>query len=320
MSTPTPELKRSARELRRAQLIEEYEKNETQLRNATSSVERSRLENLSEELERQLEDIEKQLVDGFDQPSPQVQSPHPIYVAVIAMTTIQAIELASGEVFDGSKNESQDCKCMQEFREALREHGIDDFTTYYGEEADLWKPPLAGGELTIRQILGEISCRRANIRLESKSTDLLELSHTDTCAYFTMHGGIIIVDALSLYHPKIKDLFNSLQTSHPKDSSAMIVLAPLPGADAMKANKLLETHFYTTSLLRHQFGEKWDKRLDLRYEFWVHDQYALRRWLYNILPPAVREKPLAAALEAAEQEAENKPKRIHDFYMPEAQE
>lgn len=94
-------------------------------------------------------------------------------------------------------------------------------------------------------------------------------------------GGTIVVDAVSLHHPEVRQCLLNSQVMGSHSKVSMIVLSPLK-TDVFPANDLLRSRVYQAYLGRafHYFQNK----LNPLFEFGVNDLCNLQRWLFRTLP------------------------------------
>ncbi len=221
------------------------------------------------------------------------QKEHTIQIVVVSMTQEQAIDLNDETAFDNQG----ELEIFRELKAAMQTDGIEDFTSCYGENRDEWKP-LTTDELSINKILGEIvdtlnryreETGRSTFTLDYLSEWFFSMENEErSFALDTLerYGGVIIIDAISMYHPRVrKALINSQLTG--KNRIAMVVISPLE-PKLFKTNQLLEEQIYSSSM--ETAYRYFTKNFDPLYEFGVGDVCNLRRWLVSTLPNLDLEK------------------------------
>jgi hypothetical protein len=183
---------------------------------------------------------------------------------------------------------------FEQFKASLQEHGIVDWLPHYGEHRENWKPHIYQ-ESTIQEIILDVANRINQQRSEMPGLPLVQPQFC-SADFFTESqdtkletwerlgrlGCVIIVDAVSMFHPKLRNsLLRSEMSSN--EQVAMLVLSPVNSKE-ISVNRLIEQEI--SSQMQLAFA-RFSKHLDRLCEFGVGDLYALQRWLFATLPEAV---------------------------------
>ncbi len=208
-----------------------------------------------------------------------------IHIAVVAMTHDEAQQLDSGVVpYKPSEIES-----WKELKSYLNEHMLGDFTSYYKESRDEWVPFFANGK-PIKDVLQEevddlnkIRRQGSVIELEFLSSYYLSADRHERSrarSLLTSYGGVVIIDAISMYHTDLRDVFFKFSLLSPNNPVAVIVVSPLE-RNRLNVNANLEKIVYHNHL---EVAFERFTAFDPRYKFGIDDMCCLQRWLYlNLL-------------------------------------
>jgi hypothetical protein len=288
--------KKESLEKRLKALNEEFTTANDQLIRTRDDVERMRIQRELDKLEQEIEQTSSELSALAMSTAAKGKPPRKHYViqvVVIAMTDKEAEELDQEVVFDGSGESSVECEHLQRLKDALREYRIEDFTSCYGSSRDDWKPLIADRKAPIREIMQSVVDKlnkrsKELISLEYLSSEFLSPSaqeHHRAWNTLEDHNGILIIDAISMFHPRLRELCLESQLIGSK-KFAVIVLSPLK-SNAITVNKLLQDQIYSPHLKRAYYH--FENHFHLPYEFSVGDINSLRRWLFSILPTIERQ-------------------------------
>jgi hypothetical protein len=221
--------------------------------------------------------------------------PISIQVAVVAMLKEEANRLFSGAVFDNSVS-ADDRDQFEKLKYILQQDGFIDIIPCYDEKSrDQWKPLIAD-QVHIDEIAQDIVERlnqkfiKPNIRLHSLSSEFLSTDRRERSFArdnLRDEGGLLIVDAISMYHPWLRQAFLD---SHlfGNNRIAMIVIPPIVSKNIM-VYQLLEEQIYTR-YMETAFFDFFDNHLNPFYEFGTNDIRNLRRWLFSSLPKLTPDK------------------------------
>jgi len=291
-------IKKQGLQNRRDHLVQEYEATVNQLGQIIDKIEQLRINRQIVDLEQQIKEVDEELRNIIAITVPSNRNTITIPVAVVAMQQQEAAKLDVVGEF----------KELAKLKEALAAFQIKDIISCYGDSRNDWIPLFAEQPLPIKTILNELVDRlnRTNAGLPGRpiidvrylSDELLspiasERKHAlDT---LESEGGVLIIDAVSMYHPQICDHLLKSQLIGPNNSIAMIVLSPLR-LGAVTVNELLRAQIYVGPLERafNYFGE----HLNPFYEFGVADVCNLQRWLFTTLPK-IRRSGLSPEIRAA---------------------
>jgi hypothetical protein len=219
---------------------------------------------------------------------------------IVAMTDKEASELVSEKAFDKETVPPAERKSFRTFLMALQEQGIKSFEDSYGPQREDWKPIADSCEsdcqASIVDHVQEI-CKRLNdiregdpgrppIKASFLSADFFEDANSKnnctwdvTCKQFTRSGGVLIVDAISLFHPDLHErLASSEISSH--ENVAILILSPV-SSKALEVNDLIEN--VIDSKMKRAYW-RYVESLDEKCEIGLGGLCNLRRWLFAILP------------------------------------
>lgn len=295
MPVPINDIKKKHLEDRLVGLKEEYEAASRQLGQVLDARERIIIQRQIDGLEDEIQRIENELKEVAPPPERTQVS---VQVAVVAMTNEQAKNLETVVPPDEREH-------LQALKDALREYEVEDFTSCYDDSRDEWKPLIADREMSIREIIQDVvdKLNRDSEGIPGQPVICPEYlsdrffspkneERANAWGALAEGGGILIVDAVSMYHPTLRGV---LLNSQLMSLIAMIVLSPLK-SNAIPVNKLLEAQIYT-SHLEWAFGH-FINNPDSFYEFGVGDICNLRRWLFSILKN-VKKQGLSPEVRAA---------------------
>lgn len=217
-------------------------------------------------------------------------------VVVYAMTEKEAKELKSKKCFKDTKNvppiERDNFKNLSGI---LKLQGLDDIPIFYGHERDDWRPQLASLEnpkerntKSIKETLGDIFKQHQDHDVHFKFHSQAYFSDDDSEAQYEAwgeleeKGGILIVDAISLFHPQLRKKLSDSGIGT-KEETSIIVLSPV-GDDTLKLNAALEK--VLLSAMRRAFGRF--VKFDSNCKFGVDHITDLNSWLFSLLPKLKR--------------------------------
>lgn len=200
-----------------------------------------------------------------------------VQIAVIAMTREEATASDMAKVFDSE---------LDKLTGVLLENGIEDFTSCYGEKnRHEWKPLIASQvsiEKIVQDVIAKLSkVQKSAIRPRYLSDDFLSSNSEErhkARKSFKQYGGVLIVDAISMYHLGLRQALLQSQLVGSNDRIAVIVVSPL---NTSKVNELLEKQIY--ALWMEEAFSYSVHHLHPLYEFGIADIYNLRRRLFSIL-------------------------------------
>ncbi len=213
-----------------------------------------------------------------------------IPLVIMAMKQEEASELLNESFFDNPEMAPIERIRFDELKQSLNEHGIQDWDSHYQAQRDLWKPHTAS-DRTIHDIVVQIIdhlnlCEREPkklkiIRHRSYSEEFFSQNYhqqSDTWDHLKQSGGVIIIDAVSLFHPVLRNtLIQSGLTSEEK--IAVMVMSPLSSGHIpvnIKIENLLKTQI-------KPIFSRCEERLDRFCEIGDGNVRFLQRWLFGRL-------------------------------------
>jgi hypothetical protein len=160
---------------------------------------------------------------------------HPIRIAIIAMNQQEATLL--------ERKGTREYQRIQELMAMLK---VDSISQIYGNDRGEWRP-FGVNEPPIKEIVQSIV---ASMRLDvDYVVDKILFAKEDKILNrdgLVEHGGILIIDPVSLYHPELSHEFLKLQLLG-IGSLIAIVVSPLT-TDALEVSKILEKDVYSDIL------------------------------------------------------------------------
>jgi hypothetical protein len=288
MSRPFSEIKRQELQDRRDGLIQEYQAASRQLGGHLSEPDRLRIDRDIAKIENDIRKVEEELRTTAAPVPDSQQDVIEVQVAVIAMNQSEAETLEP----------MADHEAFHQLADALHALNVEQVLACYDERRDDWRPLLAGNERPVRAIITEVADRlnkasaglpgRSKVQISSLSEAFLSDSGAERRqAWDAMeqNGGVIIVDAISMFHPIIRQHFLNSQLISANNSVGVVVLSPFKN-EAVPVNEVLRAQVYAVHLERafNYFADHWNPL----YEFGVADICNLRRWLFTSLPQVRR--------------------------------
>jgi len=219
-----------------------------------------------------------------------------ISFVVMAMTHGEATALDEGNVFNGSQVAvtSDEYTQFQQFRDVLREHGILDLLSHYGEFRDSYKP-YPCPQTAIRDIIVNMVEHINRYRHETAGLPLIRPQFLSEDFFgearskrlrmweqLRLSGFVLVVDSVSLFHPMLRQMLVKSETSS-SERVAMLVLSPVSSRN-LPVNQLIEQMVDSQMELVYS---RFDERLDKRCEIGCGDLRAIQRWLCATLPEVV---------------------------------
>jgi hypothetical protein len=211
---------------------------------------------------------------------------------VAAMTAEESQALFSESVFNHPAVAPEERIKFQAFKQALLTHVPAECADRYGSERDAWCPVL-DQQKTIRQIIWDAFTDVNEQQQRTTSSPQIFRPKFHSATFFSDDastrqktwdhlsgsGCVLIVDAISLFHPWLaKKLDKSYVSS--SDNVALLVISPI-NANEIPVNKIIEQEFSTR--LERAFM-RFTTHLDTLCEFGVGDIRSLRRWIFSTLP------------------------------------
>ena len=212
---------------------------------------------------------------------------------IVAMTRSEAEQLDQQPELIEMALDLQARERFESLRQALSDHGHASLGAHYGERRESWRPfvsSAAGGDRPLEGLLGEVvdrlgSANRPQLRgrrLKPQLYPFDALVDQDPAlrpiyGEIAEAGCLVIVDELSIYHPRISraamQLFGRRQV-------AVVTISPLDPR-SLPPYALLERELSRS--LGFAF-DRFDRDLDPQCEVGVGDARQLKRWLFSNLP------------------------------------
>lgn len=251
----------------------------------------------ADELREELEELCSLVEQEFNQ---EFNNENEIAVpfVIVAMTRDEATNLIEGNILNNNGVAPIERQRFHQIKGELAANGIADLLSHYGEDRENWKPYIEQTEneqYTIKNIVSKITKRinedeeRQNLRRRLKakfySAAFFE-SDTNrrikTWEELEQAGCILIVDAISLFHPLLRNSLLQSNLSGAKNVP-MLVRSPI-NCSAIPANQLIEQQI---SLEMQRAFARFDKHLDWLCEFDVGNMRTLQRRLFAILDKGI---------------------------------
>ncbi|MCD4739445.1 MAG: hypothetical protein K8R89_09355 [Anaerolineae bacterium] len=227
------------------------------------------------------DDIEA-LRNEFKQSLGQVNRIDVPYV-VAAMTRTEADALQSGEVFEGTRIAQIERNRFNALTPFLPEGWIED----YGELHDDWKLHADHNSI-MGTVLDEMFAQINHCLRQPQNLPVIDgISFSEpfflpeqqikTWEHLRQSGGLLVVDAISLFYPPIREaLKQSTLTS--REEMAVLVLSPLDFHVAPINSHVKNLVIEEMPMTFARFGE----HLDYKYEMGIGDLCGIQRWLFTL--------------------------------------
>ena len=244
---------------------------------------------------------------------------------IVAMTDKEATALIDEYIFEGDEIAPALHARFKEFKKLFPEDAVQNWLVRYKEDREEWNPQPSPESCSIRDIISElvgfnpptyrpfalpmIQPQFCTSRFFSRNEDTQEQIWREIGA----SGGVLIIDAVSLFHPKIRRtiLDSGLMA---KDHVAIVVISPID-LTAHDAHQFLETELRWR--MKRAFT-RFDKYLDKLCEIGVGDLRSFKRWLISVLPEAVssiqNQKPSATTLRRTWEGREGEARGIYQAF------
>lgn len=209
----------------------------------------------------------------------------PISVLIVAMNAAQAEEL-----IDNNNNGK-----FQIFKQYFAVEEIQYWKQHYKESRNDWRPYFCFDK-SIRDILCEM-VKSINERYYDEGEDVPQILYLhlienffdendeekqfQNIENFADSGGVVIIDAISLFHPDIQKIFSRSQIISHKNI-AILGIIPVNQEFLEKINQI-EILLKEFTSIWHAF-QRFDGNFDLPCEFGISKLQTMRRWLYDTLP------------------------------------
>lgn len=213
---------------------------------------------------------------------------------IAAMTAGEADALIEGTIFEAPTVAPVERARFREFGEALEEQGVEELQSHYGEHREDWQPYHCQ-QSAVRQIIHDTlnhfnHQRRAGASLVRTPPPYFsaeffaedEDTRIETWERLSRIGCIIIVDAISMFHPRLHQVVSDSEMGS-NERVAILALSPV-NSNVIPVNRLIEGH---VRLQMKRAFVRFDKHLDKLCEFGLGDLRAVQRWLFAALPETV---------------------------------
>jgi len=215
-----------------------------------------------------------------------------IRFVIAAMNVEEARELED----DGLLSAEQEPQ-FQELRGALRQYGITSLKDHYREKRSQWRPftdPDHSIESIIEHIF-ELDLQDLGTYLSYETPDLAltrpgfyseEFFSDDEEEKFQIWddlqnlGGVLVIDAVSLFHPKVHDTVRE-STLLTQNKTAVLLLTPVDFIANNRVNKILIAEFRRIGRALRRFDTHYDKLYEICSS---NASLFLRRHLLSTLP------------------------------------
>lgn len=208
---------------------------------------------------------------------------------VAAMTDSQAQELTSGNIFNRLDVPPEARIQFHEFKSMFDVY-TNDWVSHYNSNRNYWVPYINTNQ-TIQEIVWDIAEKANEKRSETQNDSMLRPIYISGSFFsddpaerahawnFMVHArGVLIIDAVSLYHPDINILLNR---SHLSANPNIAVVVLYPGdLSSIPVNQKIDREILSRMEREyHRFSEQLDKLC----EFGAGNISILRRWLFSTL-------------------------------------
>jgi len=203
----------------------------------------------------------------------------------------------------------------------------------YGDTRDEWRSPLCRSEngdgttvqTTIQETIEDVVKRlnkavldETNRQYEEPNGPILRPEYfsadftsdnfntrNKTYKELGRRGCVLVVDFLSLCHPKIRDCLTNSGLAQP-ESKTVPIIVPLPEQRIVTLDDLLEKAM--KNVMMRAFY-RYETELDILCEFGINHPRALKRWLFFVLPLA------ASAIQSQRANPENRQRFLDQLHV-----
>lgn len=210
---------------------------------------------------------------------------------VLAMTRDEAMALFNQTIFDDPNVAPIERTRFRNFVQTLGEENAR-FIYHYGETREDWIP-FADPKATIHDIVSDIVERINSMRDTSSRLILLRpaflsslfleedwKARETTMRQLEKTGGVVIVDAISLFHPVLSNAFNRTAMDFDWGRLAIAVIAP-PNNNSVRIKQFLEDAL-KSRMPRLYF--RYTEMLDRMVEIGIQGLLDFQRWQFAVLP------------------------------------
>lgn len=213
-----------------------------------------------------------------------------IPVVIAAMTYTEAVDLITERIFKRSDVSETEHIRFTNFKNALQVYGVTDFISHYAEKQEMWKPPPDFNtpiNIIIQELLPHINKRENGQKFCHVSPHFISGNffsqeadiRRETRRELERSGGIVIIDAISLFHPILYSniLRSGIWTNK---QVALLILSPVD-ATTLPVNQLIVE--FIDSQMEPVFT-RFHHDFDRLCEIGIGNLQSLKRWLFSILP------------------------------------
>lgn len=224
-------------------------------------------------------------------PSLEENCPIAIPFVVAAMKTGEATALIDETIFEANTVAPVERARFREFKEVLGEQAIGDLQSHYGEYREDWRPHHCQQSAiqdiifdTLNQFNHQLTQGERPVQIpppffSSKFFAEDENTRIETWNQLSQTGCIIIVDAISMFHPRLNRIVSRSEMGS-NNRVAILTFSPV-NSIVHPVNQSIENHI---SLQMQRAFARFDKYLDRLCEFGLGDLRAIQRWLFATLP------------------------------------
>jgi hypothetical protein len=230
------------------------------------------------------------------QPPPDNYERIELPIVIVAMTQSEANDLFQNPEFIGRRMLQAEANRFRAFLETFSDENIASLSSRYANERKNWKPYSYTDE-TLRKIILEIIRELNDWCSEEEKPILLRprflssefFAHdtelqNETWDELTETGCVVFVDAVSLFHPDVRQaLIQSHISAHP--NVAVLVLPPID-MSTIPSNQQVDMEIRSWMQRAFDRFEEFDRFC----EFGLGNVQTLKRWLFHNLPEIVNPK------------------------------
>lgn len=242
---------------------------------------------------------------------------------IMAMTKSQAHEIIDETIFSDPTVAPIARTLFVGHKDLLTHDGINELQGFYGTTPEEWKPHRFS-ETTIENIVWQMMNHHNEDHRHKEAPIVLpkfitqdfcsesDVTYQKAKSYLEKQGGVIIIDSISLHHPKIyrrlsgSGLFN-------REEVALLVLSPI-SQGAHESNNLLEQ---VIRLNMNYAFDRFEQDCDLLCEIGVSDIRTFKRWFINMLHKITAEEKrmLGINKQKFQDVSPYEPRNIHKAWM-----
>lgn len=215
---------------------------------------------------------------------------------ILSMTGAEARALFDETAFDDRLVSGMDKDQFLLFKDALIQSGLipdRDLICCYDDSRDNWKPANSEKKMSnaVNEVIGSICIERVRSGeppicpkfLSDRFFNEEEPERVDIWDEVGETGCILIIDAISLFHPRLRFMLSNSGLGS-KNNIAIIIISPL-NSYANSVNGCIEDIIKTRmELVFSRFSKKFDKLCEIG----IGNTIALQRWLYAAIPDEAR--------------------------------